>query len=127
MAEGGRGQAYYASVCAKCHGANGEGLGKTFPPLANSEWVNGDEETLIRIVLYGLRGEIEVNGKTYRGLMTGFERQLGDEQVAEILTFIRSSWGNDSEPVEASEVSRIRSQPNPGRPLEASELRPGRD
>lgn len=117
-----RGAAFYSSLCAQCHGAAGQGLGRSFPPLAGSEWVEGDEELLVRIILYGLQGEIEVKGQTYRGLMVGFDRQLTDEDAAAILTYIRSSWGNDAPPVSPSTVVKVRSEPNPGRPLQASEL-----
>lgn len=120
-----RGRAYYSSICAKCHGSLGQGLGHSFPPLAGSEWVSGDEETLIRIVLYGLQGSIEVRGESFRGLMTGFARQLGDEDVAAILTYIRSSWGNDAGPVDSSAVARVRGMPNAGYPVRAEELSSG--
>lgn len=117
------GAAYYSSLCAQCHGAAGQGLGRSFPPLAGSEWVvKGNEEQLVKIILYGLQGPIEVKGQEYRGLMVGFDRQLSDEDAAALLTYIRSAWGNDAPPVKPSTVARVRSQPNPGRPLQASEL-----
>jgi len=60
-------------ACAVCHGARGEGLAGVFPPLAGSEWVNGSEERLIRIMLHGLQGPITVSGKAYNGAaMPGF-------------------------------------------------------
>lgn len=117
-----RGAAYYSSLCAQCHGAAGQGLGRSFPPLAGSEWVEGDEELLARIILYGLQGPIEVNGQEYRGLMIGFDRQLTDEDAAAILTYIRSSWGNDASAVSPSTIAKVRSEPNPGRPLQAAEI-----
>lgn len=119
-----RGAVFYSSLCAQCHGAVGEGFGRSFPPLAGAEWVEGNEEQLIRIVLYGLQGPIEVKGQPYRGLMVGFDRQLTDEDAAALLTYIRSSWGNDAPPVSPSTVARVRSEPNPGRPLQSSELVP---
>jgi mono/diheme cytochrome c family protein len=117
-----RGAAFYSSLCGQCHGAAGQGLGRAFPPLAGSEWVEGDEEQLVRIILYGLQGPIEVKGQQYRGLMVGFDRQLSDEDAAAVATYIRSSWGNDAPPVSPSTVVSVRSEPNPGRPLQGSEL-----
>lgn len=117
-----RGAAFYSSLCAQCHGAAGQGLGRSFPPLAGSEWVLGDEEQLVRIILHGLQGPIEVKGQPYRGLMIGFDRQLTDEDAAAILTFIRTAWGNDAPPVSPSTVARVRSEPNPGRPIQADEI-----
>lgn len=117
-----RGAAFYSSLCAQCHGAAGQGMGRSFPPLAGSEWVEGDEDLLVRIILYGLQGPIEVKGERYRGVMVGFDRQLSDEDAAAVATYIRSSWGNDAPPVTPSTVVRVRSQPNPGRPLQGSEL-----
>ncbi len=117
-----RGAAFYSSLCAQCHGAAGTGLGKSFPPLSGSEWVQGDEELLAKIILYGLQGPIEVKGQEFRGLMIGFDRQLTDEDAAAILTYIRSSWENDAPPVSPSTIAKVRSEPNPGRPLQASEI-----
>ena len=69
-----------------------------------------------------LQGPIQVKGQEYRGLMVGFDRQLTDEDAAAILTYIRSSWGNEAPPVSPSTIAKVRSQPNPGRPLQASEI-----
>ncbi len=103
------GQAIYTRYCATCHQGDGNGIENAFPPIRETEWANGDKGRLIRLVLYGMQGPIEVKGKTYNNAMTphGF---LSDEQVAAVLTFVRSSFGNDADAVMPDEVARVRAQ-----------------
>lgn len=96
------GQKIYTQQCMVCHGPNGKGSEGMFPPLASSEWVN-DKGKLMRTVLAGLSGEIEVNGETYNQEMPGFAR-LTDQELAELLTYIRNSFGNKGSAVIAGEV-----------------------
>lgn len=103
-----RGEQLYTSRCASCHQYNGQGVGGEFPPLVKTDWVTGDEERLIRVVLGGLSGEITVNGRTYSGAMPPWGGFLDDRQVADLLTFLRSSWGNEAPPVSAEEVAAVR-------------------
>ena len=98
----------YQEVCINCHLANGEGVSGAFPPLAGSEWLGKDNSVVIRIVLHGLMGKIEVKGKTYTNVMAAWGGQLNDEEVSAVITYIRSSWGNNWPPVTASEVATIR-------------------
>lgn len=110
-------------VCAACHGQNGEGTAAG-PPLAASEWVTGPAENLIRIQFRGLRGPIDVAGKTYDfpAGMAPLSYQ-NDDQVAAVLTYIRNSFGNAAPPVAASEVAALRSEV--GKPqLTAADLIP---
>lgn len=100
----------YAQQCATCHGPQGAGSGGAFPPLVETEWVTGDEETPIRIVLHGLQGRIRVNDTAYSGVMPAFGARLSNEEVAAILTYIRSSWGNDAPEVTAREVQEVRQE-----------------
>ncbi|HSF44529.1 MAG TPA: PVC-type heme-binding CxxCH protein [Chitinophagaceae bacterium] len=97
--------------CATCHQPDGKGLvAAGFPPLAGSTWVTGSEERLIKSVLKGLYGPIEVNGKKYPGQvpMTPFEGMLKDEEMASVLTYVRNSFGNKSAPVTALKVKEVR-------------------
>ncbi len=97
--------------CATCHQADGKGLSASgFPPLSGSEWVIGDKERLIKLTLKGLYGPIEVNGKKYPGQvpMTAFEGLLSDEEMAAVLTYVRSSFGNDASRVTADEIAAVR-------------------
>jgi mono/diheme cytochrome c family protein len=97
----------YNTHCASCHQRDGKGDELRFPPLAGSEWVNGDPSRLIRIILEGARGPMQVAGKSYNNIMPGFSF-LRDEDVAEVLSHIRSSFGNQSKPISPKEVSAVR-------------------
>ena len=97
--------------CVTCHQPTGQGVPLAFPPLAGSGWVKGDKERLIKISLFGLMGEIEVNGVKYNGAMPAPGTPPGsltDQQIADVLTFIRNSWGNSASAVSALEVQAVR-------------------
>jgi mono/diheme cytochrome c family protein len=89
----------YTTRCVSCHQASGAGLPGVFPPLAGSEWVNGDPNTLALIPLLGINGSITVAGKSYSGAMPAFGAQLSDAELAAVLSHIRSSFGNHAPPV----------------------------
>ncbi len=105
------GKRLFTQNCATCHQANGQGLAGVYPPLANSEWVNGNPEGVGRILLHGLSGPLEVHGATYNGAMPAFG-PLGsnwkDDRIAAVLTYIRQEWGNKAEPVTAEQIAKIR-------------------
>lgn len=99
--------------CATCHQPNGKGLDPAFPPLVGTPWVTGSEQRLAKIVLHGLHGRIEVNGKVYdpeKGVppMTAFGSILKDKEIAAVLTYVRNSWGNKATPVSADTVKKVR-------------------
>ena len=102
------GQEIYMTRCLSCHMTNGEGVPGVFPPLAGAEYVTGDKGRLIRMVLNGLGGEITVKGTTYSGMMPPWGGALNDEQMAEVLTYVRSNFGNEADAVTADEVKRVR-------------------
>jgi mono/diheme cytochrome c family protein len=108
-AQGVDGKQVYATTCAACHQATGLGVEGTYPPLAGSEWVNGDEGKLVRIVLNGLTGPVEVAGETYAGAMPPWAGVLKDADIAAVATYLRSSWGNKAAPVTEATVASIRS------------------
>ena len=94
-----------------CHQPDGKGLEASgFPPLSGTEWVNGSEERLIKLVLKGLSGPIEVEGKKYPGQvpMTPFGGMLNDEEVAAVLTYVRNSFGSKATAVTAETVKKVR-------------------
>lgn len=103
----GSGAEIYTRYCATCHQGDGNGIERAFPPIRGTEWANGDKGRLIRLVLYGMQGPIEVEGEMYNNVMTphGF---LTDEQVAAVLTFVRSNFDNDADAVLPEEVARVR-------------------
>ena len=97
--------------CVTCHQPNGKGLESSgFPPLEASAWVTGSTERLIKLTLNGLMGPIEVNGKKYPGQvpMTPFGGLLNDQEVADVLTFVRNNFGNKSSVISPAEVKKIR-------------------
>lgn len=102
------GEQIYNTRCMSCHQMEGRGVPGTFPPLTNTEWVTGDKGRLIRLLLHGVSGPMEVNGTTYSGTMPPWGGALDDEGIAAIATYIRTSWGNDASEVTADEVARVR-------------------
>lgn len=98
----------FAATCAACHQADGNGVAGQFPPLAGSEWVNGDPDQLVHIVLRGLTGEVEVAGETFKGEMPGWAPALSNAQVAAVLTYVRSSFGNKASAIVATRVAQVR-------------------
>lgn len=107
------GRARFQNYCAACHQYDGQGVGEA-PPLEGSPWVTGPQERLIKIALHGLRGKIEVQGKTYDREMPGFGSILTDADLASLLSFVRSRFGQPKQPVTAAAVRRVRAA-NQGR------------
>ncbi len=97
----------YNIYCVSCHQRNGKGDGNRFPPLDSSEWVYGNKKRLINVVLNGLNEPITVKGKPYNNLMPQHSF-LKDEDIAQVLTYIRQHFNNNSNAVTAKEVSEVR-------------------
>ena len=87
------GKQVFTANCVPCHQATGKGLPGVFPPLDGSEWVGGDERTVVNILLHGVSGELTVMGNTYKGAMPSFQ-QLSDAELAAVASYIRSEWSN---------------------------------
>lgn len=105
------GKKVFDTQCAACHQAEGTGIPGAFPPLANNEIITADDPTFItRVVLFGLTGKIEVNGQSYNGSMPAWEAPLSDDEIAAVLTYIRSAWGNDASAVDADSVAAERAK-----------------
>jgi mono/diheme cytochrome c family protein len=102
------GAAIFAGNCAVCHQAAGTGLPGVFPPLAGSSWVGGRDAALVQILLHGVQGALTVKGTTYNSAMPAFGSQLSDAQIAAVLTYIRSQWGNKAAAVNPTFVSAQR-------------------
>jgi mono/diheme cytochrome c family protein len=104
-------QAY--QTCVTCHQANGLGVPGAFPPLAGSEWVTGKEDRLVRVVLHGLGGPIQVKGSTFNGAMPAFGKVPGGgynwnaEKIAQVLSYIRHEWGNNAGFITKEKVDEI--------------------
>jgi nitrite reductase (NO-forming) len=104
------GRRTYESICGACHQPDGNGLAGTFPPLAGTARVNGPVDDLAVVPLRGLSGPITVAGRAYSGQMPAFDN-LSDQEIADVLTYIRGSFGNHAGPVAAADVARVRATP----------------
>jgi nitrite reductase (NO-forming) len=101
------GESRFTGTCSVCHQANGAGLEGVFPPLAKSDYLMADKKRSIGIALNGLNGKVTVNGKVYDSVMPPMS-QLTDDEIANILTYVRNSWGNKGEAVTKEEVAAVR-------------------
>lgn len=102
-----RGAAVYARTCIACHQPTGLGLPPVFPPLANAPIVAGNPELPVKFILQGLMGPITVNGMTYNSMMPPVAG-LSDADIADVLTYVRQSFGNKANAVTADQVKAIR-------------------
>ncbi len=102
-----RGAAVYARTCIACHQPTGMGLPPVFPPIANAPIVVGNPELPIKFILQGLMGPITVNGTTYNSMMPPVAG-VTDADVADVLTYVRQSFGNQGNPVSADQVKAVR-------------------
>jgi len=100
--------AVYTLYCRSCHQVNGMGDGTRFPPLGGSEWVTGDKNALIGVVLNGMQSPITVKGVPYSEVMPAHGTFMSNEQIAEVLTYVRKNFGNNSEAISPAEVDLIR-------------------
>jgi mono/diheme cytochrome c family protein len=103
-----RGAAVYARTCIACHGLDGRGLPPVFPPLDGSDWIAGPGERVVDVVLHGLMGPITVNGRRYDAAMAPLGGQLSDQEIADVVTYVRQRWTNDAPAVTADVVAARR-------------------
>jgi mono/diheme cytochrome c family protein len=105
------GKALFSANCITCHQATGLGVPGQYPPLAGSEVALGDATNhLIAIVLKGLQGPVVIEGKPFNNAMQAWEGQYTDSQLASILTYVRSDWGNNAPAITADMVKQIRDE-----------------
>lgn len=101
------GKKTFNTICAACHRADGTGMAGMFPPVAQSDYLMADKKRSIAVVTQGLKGPVEVNGKKYNQVMPPLA-QLTDEQVANVLSYVRNSFGNKGGAVTVDEVKEVR-------------------
>ncbi|MFZ9311621.1 MAG: copper-containing nitrite reductase, partial [Arenimonas sp.] len=107
------GEALFNGTCSVCHQSNGNGIPNVFPPLAKSDYLNADTVRAAGVVLNGLSGPVTVNGAAYNSVMPPMS-QLNDDEVANILTYVLNSWGNNGGQLSAADVAKVRaSTPRP--------------
>jgi mono/diheme cytochrome c family protein len=102
-----RGKIVYANICLACHMADGNGVQNMNPPLIKTSYVLGDKATLIKIVLNGFKEDVQINGQSYSNNMTP-HADLKDQQIADVLTYVRKSFGNKASAVTVLEVKKAR-------------------
>ena len=103
-----QGERIYLNNCQGCHQQSGRGVPGAFPPLVGSEWVTGRPETLVRILLLGLHGPVQVAGARYEGAMPAWKDVLKDEEIAAVATYIRQWAPNAAAAVPAERVAALR-------------------
>ncbi|NIG55270.1 c-type cytochrome [Chitinophaga sp. Cy-1792] len=125
-----KGHDIFTTLCQTCHGKKGNGIASMAPPLNESNWVNGEKEHLISIVLYGLTGPVKVQNKIYQapeisGDMPGIggTGEYSNEDIAQLISYIRNAWKNNAEKVTVNDIIKVREK-NSGRqkPFTAAEL-----
>ena len=103
------GESVYQTVCLACHQADGKGLPGAFPPLAGSDYLLGDKDRAVGVVVRGLEGEVVVNGVKYNSVMPAMT-QLSDQEIADALTYAMNSWGNQGGAVSVAQVAAVRAK-----------------
>ena len=102
-----RGKKVYETYCLPCHMEDGGGVPRMNPPLAKTSYVLGDKKALINIVLKGMDQPIEIDGETYTNVMAPHD-YLKDQEIADVLTYVRNSFGNKASLVTVAEVKATR-------------------
>jgi mono/diheme cytochrome c family protein len=106
-----RGKKVFLANCAVCHQANGLGSpSQSYPPLAGSEYANGGSRRNAMIVMKGLQGPITVKGQKFGGAVMQPWESLGDQKVADVLTYVRQEWGNKGGPVTKEQIAALRKE-----------------
>jgi len=106
-----QGEKLYTQHCLTCHQSNGKGVSGLNPPINNTEYVTGEKDRLLKIIIYGSNVGLVVKGSTYSNAMPAFGA-LSDLQIANITSYIRSSFGNNAEAITEEEVSAYRANKN---------------
>lgn len=101
------GKKIYDQYCLACHQADGNGVPRLNPPISKTKQVNGDKQKLINIILKGMNEAVEINGEEYSNPMAS-HAFLTDQQIADVLTYIRSNFGNKATGITAAEVAAVR-------------------
>ena len=102
-----QGKLIYDRNCKVCHQANGQGIPNFYPPIVNTKHSKGDKDYLVKVLLYGLSGKVEIEGKTYNGVMANY-RNFSDEDIAAVLNYVRSMSDKNLEPVMPEDVAKFR-------------------
>ncbi|MBN1449166.1 MAG: cytochrome c [Bacteroidetes bacterium] len=105
---GGPGAAVFNAKCAVCHQMDGKGIPGVYPSLVGSEIATGDPMIPIKIVLHGFQGPIERNGNRYNGVMQPWKNDLSDQEIADVINYVRTNWGNSATEITPNAVEEVR-------------------
>ena len=106
-----RGKKIFSANCATCHQANGQGVAGQYPPLVGSEYVINGSRRPGMILLKGLQGPLKVKGAQYgSAVMQPWDKTLNDQKIADVITYIRSEWGNTAPPISAEGIAALRKE-----------------
>lgn len=103
-----RGEKVYNRVCLACHQSDGSGVPMMYPPVIESEYISGNTDSLIVIILEGLSGPMVVKGEEYNSIMPAMKDVLDDQEVADLINYLRNSYGNSGEFVRPEDVAVMR-------------------
>ncbi len=104
-----KGEKVYKGYCMTCHQATGKGMSTIYPPLAKSDYLTKKSKSdVIRTVVFGLSGKIQVNGKNFNGVMTPIPGSYKNEDIAAVLTYVYNSWGNAGGAITVKDVEAAR-------------------
>ncbi|WP_423147665.1 c-type cytochrome [Rubrolithibacter danxiaensis] len=106
-----RGQKVYTQYCVTCHQVDGSGVPRLNPPLIKTSYVLGDKTELAKIVLNGFNEQVEIDGEYYSNTMPPF-KALSDQEVADVLTYVRNNFGNKASQVNSALVKMVRATLN---------------
>lgn len=101
------GKKVYVQNCLTCHQADGTGVASMNPPLIKTTYVLGDKPTLIKIVLNGFNEDVQINGQSFSNSMTPHD-SMTDQDIADVLTYVRNSFGNKASAITAAQVKAVR-------------------
>lgn len=107
-----RGKVLYKQICATCHQADATGVPRMNPPLIKTKYVLGDKTKLIKVLLLGLNEDVEIEGEYYSNPMPS-QAALKDEEIADVLTFVRNSFGNKAPAITPGQVKAVRATIKP--------------
>lgn len=104
-----RGKTVYTNICLACHQADGTGVPNLNPPLIKTSWVLGSKPALVQLVLKGSQGKVEIDGEKFNNNMPSLS-YLTDQEIADVLTYVRNSFGNKASIVTPVEVKAVRAK-----------------
>ena len=103
-----RGEKVYKRVCLACHQSDGSGVPMMYPPVIESEYISGNTDSLIVLILEGLSGPVTVKGEEYNSIMPPMKNVLNNDEISDLINYLRNSFGNTGDYVRAGEVEKLR-------------------